>query len=100
MLTTDVLPLIDEAVDREGAGPIAHQSGDMRLFDAEDLSRFDLRHAAILDEQVDLERELCLQELSLWMGKTEIRENVPAALFHFDTFFRSRRHANSALLCA
>ena len=70
-----------EALDREGAGAVAHQCGDVGLLDAEDTPRFGLGKAAILNQAVDLQREPCFQELLFWMGKTEIGEDIPAAFF-------------------
>jgi len=70
-----------EAFDREGAGAVAHQGGDVGLLDAEDVPGSGLGKAARLDEAVDLQREPCFQELLFGMGKTEIGEHIPAALF-------------------
>lgn len=50
-----------EAFDGEGAGAVAHQCRNVRLLDAENLSRFRLLEAASLDEAVDLQREPGLQ---------------------------------------
>ena len=48
----------------------------MWLFDSQNLSCFGLRQIAAPDEPVDLERELCFQKLLLWMGNTEIGEDI------------------------
>jgi hypothetical protein len=89
---------VHEAFDGESAGAVAHQGRDVRLFDAEDIPRLGLRQVAILDEAVNPKRKLCLQQLLLGMRKPEIRENVPAAPFHPDWFFRllTSSHAISA----
>lgn len=78
---------VHKTLDGESAGPIAHQRRNVGLLDAEDLPSFDLSQIAILDEEVDLKREPCLQEFLLGMGKTQIREHVPTALFYLDAFF-------------
>ena len=50
---------IHQALDGETAGGVAHQRGDVRLLDAEDFAGLGLRQVALLDEAVNLERELC-----------------------------------------
>jgi hypothetical protein len=45
---------VHEAFDGKSPGAVAHQCGDMRLLDAENLSGFCLLEAAPLDEAVDL----------------------------------------------
>jgi hypothetical protein len=86
----DVLPQrgeeFQETLNGERSGAVAHQRRDMRLLDAENLARFGLRDATLLDEAVDLYREPGLQQLLLWMGKAEIVKNVPAAFLHCDRF--------------
>ena len=81
----DILPQgcekVHEALDRERAGAVAHQCGNVGLLDAEELSRFGLGQPALLDQAVDLQREPRFQEFLLGMGKTEIGEDIPAALF-------------------
>ena len=59
----------------------------MRLLDTEDPSGFRLPEAAAFDETVNLQRELCFQQLLFWMGKTKVGKNVPAAFFYPDGFF-------------
>ena len=68
-----------EALDRKGAGAVAHQCGNVGLLDAEDVSRFGLGKTAILYQAVDSQREPCFQEFLFGMGKTEIGEDIPAA---------------------
>jgi len=47
----------DQPADREVACAIAHQRGDVRLLDPEQLSGLRLRQAALLDDLVDLQGE-------------------------------------------
>lgn len=89
---------IHEALDGEGARPVAHQGGDAGLLDAEDLPGLRLGEATRLDEAVNLEREARFQEFLFRMGKPEIGENVPTALFELDRLFRSGDHFSSAFL--
>ena len=58
---------LHEALDGKGSGAVAHQCGNVRLPYTENLSRFRLLEAALLDEAVDLEGELGLQEFLLRM---------------------------------
>ena len=51
---------VHEALDGKGSGAVAHQCGNVRLLDAENLSRFRLLEAALLDEAVDLQSEFGL----------------------------------------
>ena len=46
-----------QALDREGAGTVAHQGGDAGLLDAENLTRFDLSESTLLYETVNLQYE-------------------------------------------
>jgi len=48
---------IHEALDGEGARPVAHQGGDAGLLDAENLTRFDLSESTLLYETVNLQYE-------------------------------------------
>src|SRR2546429_2690559 len=52
---------LHEALDREDAGAVSHQSGNVRLLDPKNLAGFSLRNAALLDEAVNLQREFGLQ---------------------------------------
>ena len=88
-----------EAFDREGAGTVAHQGGDIGLLDAEDVPGFGLDKAARLDEAVDLQSEPCFQEFLFGMGKTEIGKHIPATLFWRDRHSLSRGHVSFAFLC-
>jgi len=81
----DILPQgcekLHEALDRERAGAVAHQCGDVGLLNAEKLPRFGLGQPALLDQAKDLQCEPRFQEFLFGMGKTEIGEDIPAALF-------------------
>jgi len=81
----DILPKgcekFHEALDRERAGAVAHQCGDVGLLDAEEITRFGLGQTALLNQAVNSQCEPRFQEFLLWMGKTEIGEDIPAALF-------------------
>jgi len=87
---------IHQTFDREGAGSVAHQCGDVRLFDPEDPSRFGLGEVTLPDKPVNLQRQFCFQELPLGMRQAEIRKNIAAALFHFDSIAGFCPHVSSA----
>lgn len=87
---------IHEALDGEGAGPIAHQGGNPGLLDSEYLPSLCLSEATLFNEPVNLEREACFQEFLFGMGKPEIGEDVSAALFRLHRLFRG--HLSSAFL--
>ena len=71
---------VHEAFDREGPGTVSHQSGNVWLLDAEYLSRFRLRDAALPDETVNSQSELCLQQFLFRVGEPEVGKNVTGAL--------------------
>ena len=71
---------VHQALDGKGTGAIAHQGGNMGLLDAEDLARFRLGQAALPDVAIDLQGELCLQELLFRVGQAEVGEDVAGAL--------------------
>jgi len=73
---------LHQPLDGEGAGPSAHERGDVWLPDPEDLPGLGLREAALPDEAVDLQRQIGLELLALGMGESEIAEDVAAALLH------------------
>jgi len=52
---------VHEALDGKGPRPVTHQRGDMRLPDAENLSRFRLLQATPFDQLINSQRELSLQ---------------------------------------
>lgn len=90
---------VHEALDGKGAGAVAHQGGNMRLLDAEDLASFGLLEAAFFDEAINLERKLGLQKFLLGMGETEVGKNISTAFFDPDRFSCSGSHVSSAFLC-
>ena len=51
---------IHKALDGETARAVAHQQRDVWLLDAEDFPGLGLRQVALLDEAINLERELYL----------------------------------------
>lgn len=59
---------VHEALDGKGASPVAHQGGDVRLLDAEDLAGFGLLEAAAFNETINLQGQLGFQELLFRMG--------------------------------
>ena len=58
---------------------VPHQQRDLRLLHAENFGDLDLCHAAILEDRVDLQRELRLEQLLLGIGKAKVSKDVPAA---------------------
>src|SRR2546422_7281533 len=50
-----------------------------RSLDAEDFSGFGLAKGTVLNESVNLQRQLCFQEFLFRVGKAEVGEDVPAA---------------------
>ncbi len=88
---------IHKALDGEITRAIAHQQRDVRLLDAENFPGLGLRQVASLDEAVNLEREPCLEELLFGMRKTEVSQDITAALSRPHGAFSSRGHVNSFL---
>jgi len=72
---------VHETLDGKGTGAVAHQGGNVRLLDAEDLASFGLLEAAFSKEAINLERKLCLQEFLLGMGETRSAKNISTAFF-------------------
>ena len=72
---------VHETLDGKGTGAVAHQGGNVRLLDGEDLASFGLLEAAFSKEAINLERKLCLQEFLLGMGETEVGKNISTAFF-------------------
>src|SRR2546422_11377583 len=70
-----------------------------RSLDAEDFSGFGLAKGTVLNESVNLQRQLCFQEFLFRVGKAEVGEDVPAAFFYADGLFGSRGHVSCAFLC-
>jgi hypothetical protein len=87
-VTLDVLAKLGQelhqALDREQPRPVAHQTRDVRLLDAEDLAGHGLREAARLDDPVDLQRQARPEQLLLRVGQGEVGEYVPAPLLRPD----------------
>lgn len=78
---------IHETLDGEGAGAVSHQGRDVGLLEAENLPSLGLGEAALLDDPLNLQRESRLQKLLFRMGKAEVGEHIPAALFALILFF-------------
>src|ERR1019366_212989 len=68
----------------EVAGLPTHQTGNMRLPDAQNCAGLCLCESQILDQPVDLEREAGLESLPFGAGKAEVGKNVAATLFDPD----------------
>jgi hypothetical protein len=90
---------VHEALDGKGAGAVAHQGGDVRLLDAEDLASFGLLEAATFDEAVNLESKLSFQDLLFRMGEAEVGKDISTAFLCPDWFSYSGSHVSSAFLC-
>jgi len=71
---------IQEALDRKAARTVAHESGNVRLFDAEDVPGPGLCKAALLYEAVDLQREMRAELLTIRIGKAKVGKDVAAAV--------------------
>ena len=69
---------IHETLNGKRAGTIAHQGGNVRLLDAENLAGFSLLEAAFFDEAVDLQSKLGFQELLLGMWEAKVGKNIAA----------------------
>lgn len=54
-------------------------SKDLGLLHTENLGDLDLRHAAVLQDWVDLQREPRLEQLLFGTGQTKVREYVSVA---------------------
>lgn len=64
---------LHQAAHGKTARTIAHQQGDMRLLDSENLARLGLSEAALLDQTVDLQCPAGLEQFLLGMGKPQVR---------------------------
>src|SRR5690242_5407235 len=71
---------VHETLHGKRAGAIAHQGGNVRVFDAEDLPGFSLLEAAFFDEAVDLQSKLGFQELLLGCGRSRSAKALPLLL--------------------
>jgi hypothetical protein len=58
------------ASHRKIARPVSHQKGNLRLTHAQDFRDLGLRHAAIIENQIDLQGELRFQQLTFRIGKS------------------------------
>jgi len=83
---------VHETLNGKGTGAIAHQGGNVRLIDAENLAGFSLLEAAFFDEAVDLQSKLGFQELLLGMREAKVGKNIAAALLDANGFSCSGRH--------
>jgi len=68
-----------EASNREVTRAVSHQQRHLGLLNAEDFGDLDLCHAAVLEDRVDLQRELRLEQLLFGIGKTKVSKDVPTA---------------------
>src|ERR1035441_3560213 len=75
---------VHEPLDGEVAGLPTHQTGNMRLPDAQNRASLCLCESPVLDQPVDLEREAALELLPFGVGKAEVGKNVAATLFDPD----------------
>jgi len=75
---------LHEPLEGERARTTAHERRDMRLLDAEDVARPRLRQPALLDETVDLQREIGLELLAFGIREPEVAKDVAAAFLHPD----------------
>src|ERR1035441_332431 len=75
---------VHEPLDGEVAGLPTHQTGNMRLPDAQNHASLCLCEPTMLDQPVDLEREAGLGLPNSGVGKAEVGKNFAAALFDPD----------------
>ena len=75
---------IHEPLDGEVAGLPAHETGNMRLLDAQNRASLCLREFPLLDQPVDLERKTGLELLPFRVWKTEVGKDIAAALLDSD----------------
>ena len=76
---------LHEASNREVSRAVTHQQRDLRLLHAEDFGDLDLGHAAVLEDHIDLQGELCLEEFLFRIGKAKVCEDVSGALGYAGT---------------
>src|ERR1035438_8105958 len=89
---------VHEPLHREVAGLPTHQTGNMRLPDAQNRAGLCLCEFPFLDQPVDLEREAGLEQLPFGVGKAEVGKNVAATLFDPDCAVLL--HLSCASLCS
>ena len=75
---------VHEPLDGEVAGLPAHQTGNMRLPDAQNRTSPCLCESSILDRPVNLDSEAGLELLPFRVRKAEVGKNVAATLFEPD----------------
>lgn len=92
-----------EASNGKVARAIPHQQGDLRLPHAENLGDLDLRHAAVLQNRIDLEGKLGLEQFLFGIGKAQVCKDVSAAFGYVSNalacFFHFGFHLSSAFRC-
>jgi len=69
----------DETVNREASQASRAECRDLRLVDAKALGCRHLRESALLDHLVDPIGELCFEQRFLWVGYSDVREDVTAS---------------------
>ena len=89
---------VHQALDREVARLPTHQTGDVRLFDAQYRAGLCLREPSILDKPIDLQRKAGLELLTLGVGKAEVGKDVTATLSDPDLVVLLQ--LSSAFLCS
>src|SRR5260370_35668945 len=82
----DILPKggqkVHQTLDREVTRLPAHQTGNVRLSNAQYRAGLRLREFSVLDEPVDLQREAGLELLTVGVRKTEVGKGGAATLFN------------------
>lgn len=86
---------VHQALDGEVARLPAHQTGNVRLLDAQYRAGRGLRESSILDKPIDFEREAGLELFALGIRKAEVGKDVAATLFDSDLVLL---HLSSAFL--
>jgi hypothetical protein len=76
---------LHETPNGEVSRAVAHQQRDLRLLHAENFGDLHLCHAAVLEDRIDLQGELCLEEFLFRIGKAKVCEDVSAALGYAGT---------------
>lgn len=71
-----------QASNGKTASAVPHQQGNLGLLHAENFSDLDLCHAAVLEDCVDLQRELRLEQFLLRIGEAKVCKDVAAAFGH------------------
>jgi len=98
----DILPKggqeVHQALDGEVAGSPAHQTGNVRLLDAQNRASLGLCESTVFDKPVDLQREAGLELFALRVGKAEVGKDVAATLLDPDSVVLL--HLSSAFLCS